>query len=419
MAAVTPHFGLENAGNLIGVQFDGFEILEELGRGGMGVVYKARQVSLDRIVALKMLLSEHFRNPVILTRFLGEARAVAALDHPDIVKIYQIGQCPYGHYFAMEFVDGRPLEAIIKKGRLPITTCVSLMIPLARAIDYAHSQGVIHRDLKPANIMLKNMKRPIVMDFGIAKFTSKPNAGSVTQHGVVVGTPSYMSPEQATDGGDPVGPYSDVYSLGAILYAMLTGHPPFEEKTALNTILKVISPEPPPSIHAERPEVPDELERICLKCLAKKPGERYTTAKLLADELKQFRNSLGQSTVAYPAITPAPASVEEPAPPPAELSSANVKVALVIKATGKLVRISNLATLIGRASECDVILRSGDVSKRHCQILIEENGVWIEDLESANGTLVNGKLIKRCRLKDRDQLDVAGHSFQVRIKSAS
>jgi len=411
----TGEFTLANAGSLIGAKFDGLEILEELGRGGMGVVYKARQINLDRFVALKMLLTDQFQNPTVLARFLAEAKAVAALDHPDIVKIYQIGQGPYGHYFAMEFIAGRSLDAVIKSASIPVPSVVGIMIQLAKAIDYAHSRGIIHRDLKPANIMLKQMKRAVVMDFGIAKIASREKSASVTQHGVVVGTPSYMAPEQASDGTDPVGPASDVYSLGAILYAMLTGRPPFEEKTALNTILKVVSPEPPPLPSSLRADVPAALEQICMKCLAKRPADRYESAQALADALRHFRADRpaeDRHTIPPPAPTPAP----PPAEPVVDVRrEPGMIVGLIIKSSGKSLRLSSLATVIGRASECDIILRSGRVSKRHCQVLIEDDGVWVEDLDSANGTCVNGKRVRRSLLHDRDALDVAGHQFEVRI----
>jgi len=361
----------------------------------------------------------------VLARFLAEARAVAALDHPDIVKIYQIGQGPYGHYFAMEFIEGRSLDTVIKRGTIAIPSAVGIMIQLAKAIDYAHSRGIIHRDLKPANIMLKQMRRAVVMDFGIAKIASREKSAAVTQHGVVVGTPSYMAPEQASDGTDPVGPASDVYSLGAILYAMLTSRPPFEEKTALNTILKVVSPEPPPSPASLRPDVPALLEQICMKCLAKKPVDRYESAHALAEALRQFR--AGRPAEDRQA-TPPPGrgtgpGVPEPVPAPTDpivdvRREPGTIVGLVIKSSGKSVRLASLATVIGRASESDIILRSGRVSKRHCQVLIEDDGVWVEDLDSANGTCVNGKRVRRALLHDRDMLDVAGHQFEVRISGS-
>ncbi len=240
---VGTHPAAEGQPSHVGMKFGDFELMEELGRGGMGVVYKARQLSLDRPVALKMLLADHFQNAVVMQRFLAEARAVAALDHPDIVKIYQIGECTLGHYFAMEFLEGQPLSQVIEKGPLPVATAASLVMALARTMDYAHGKGIIHRDLKPANVMVSPNRRPVIMDFGIAKVTTGKSSFT-TEQGVVIGTPSYMAPEQASDDAGPVAPYSDVYSLGAILYATLTGKAPFQEKTALSTILKVIS-EPP------------------------------------------------------------------------------------------------------------------------------------------------------------------------------
>jgi serine/threonine protein kinase len=380
----------------------------------MGVVYKAKQISLNRLVALKMLLSPLLQNPTVLARFMAEAKAVAALDHQDIVKIYQIGQGPYGPYFAMEFIEGQSLDSIIKNTRIPFASAIGILIHLAKAIDYAHSKGIIHRDLKPANVILKHMKRAVVMDFGLAKIASPERSAADTPYGVAVGTPSYMAPEQASGGADPVGPSTDVYSLGAILYGMLTGRPPYEEKTALNTVLKVISPEMPPLIHTLRADVPPALEQICMKCLAKKPADRYPSAQALVDALRQFRSSQGAeggtATPAPPTVTPAPSG-----PIVAVRREPSMIVGLIIKSSGKSIRLGSLATVIGRASECDIILRSDHVSKRHCQIMVEDDGVWVEDLESANGTFVNTKQIRRARLNHRDTLDVAGHQFEVRI----
>jgi serine/threonine protein kinase len=394
------HPAAEGEQSHVGYKFGDFELLEELGRGGMGIVYKARQVSLDRPVAVKMLLADHFQNATVMQRFLAEARAVAALDHPDIVKIYQIGECPLGHYFAMEYLDGQPLSLIIEKGPLPVATCASLVMALAKTMDYAHGKGIIHRDLKPANIMVSPIRRPVIMDFGIAKVTTGKSSFA-TEQGVVIGTPSYMAPEQASDDAGPVAPHSDVYSLGAILYATLTGKAPFQEKTALSTILKVIS-EPPPSVRSLRPEAPAALEEICLKCLQKRPADRYATARDLADALRGFRTQTG-------AAAKSDATRIWVTPP---------SIILVVQATGKQIRLSDTVTLIGRSSECDLVLKSASVSKRHCQIVAEDNEIWVEDLESANGTLVNGQMIERCRLKTGDVLEIAGHAFKVRVPQA-
>jgi serine/threonine-protein kinase len=379
---------------LVGKTLGDFELLAEIGRGGMGVVFKAKQTSLERIVALKMLLSEHLREPVRLARFLTEARTIANLDHPNIIHIYQIGSCEHGHYFAMEYIEGQTLEAIVReKHPLPLVMATSLMMVVSEAIQHAHSKGIVHRDLKPANIMIDRHRRPVVMDFGIAKYLG--HSTSLTQQGTIVGTPAFMAPEQASEDLVPVGPHSDVYALGAILYMLLTGKPPYEGTTPLSTILKVIDPKPPAPVRELRPEAPAELERIVMSCLAKRPAERPTSAQALVEELRRFRAVL--STI----IT---------APPPKLL-----QVVLKVEATGKKIRLHKPITLAGRAPECSLVLRASDVSKHHCQISIDTDKVTVDDLGSANGTFVNGKQVKKARLRDGDELRIADHAFQVRI----
>jgi serine/threonine protein kinase len=385
--------------SLVGQSFDDFEVLEEIGRGGMGVVYKARQKSLDRLVALKMLLGDHFRNPTLLTRFLAEARAAASLAHPNIVAIYQVGECFAGRYFVMELVDGQSLESVIKDRTVPVSWAVSLMIPVTEAVHYAHTRGIIHRDLKPANIMIDKFRRPVVMDFGIAKFVGKPS--SLTQHGTVVGTPAYMPPEQAGEDVSQVGPHSDVYSLGAILYTLLTGKLPYDAGSPLHTILRVISPDSPPAVRELRPAVPPELERICMKSLSKVPADRQPSAQALADELRRFRAGAppqqgGSNT--FRALQPS--------------------VLLVSQATKKVFRIFGGTTVIGRSSECDVVLKAADISKRHCQITLDGDQLTVEDLNSANGTWVNERQIKRAPLQDGDALDIGGHLFQICVQKS-
>jgi serine/threonine-protein kinase len=377
---------------LIGRTFGDFELLEEVGRGGMGIVFKARQISLDRTVALKMLLGEHLLDPVRCARFLSEARTIAGLDHPSIVRVYQIEQCEFGHYFAMEFVEGQTLESIVKKKHpLPAAWITSVMAVVADAIQHAHSKGFIHRDLKPSNIMIDNRHRPVVMDFGIAKYLGQ--SSSLTQEGTIMGTPAFMAPEQAGEDLVPVGPHSDIYALGAILYMLLTGVPPYEGPTPLSTILKVLEPGPPRAPRELRPDAPAELERIVMKSMAKRPADRFRTAGALADELRRFR---------------ADKSTRQVPPQP-------LKVVLTVEATGKKIRLHKLITLVGRAPECAVLVRAADVSKHHCQIRIETGQVVVEDLGSANGTYVNGERIQTTLLQDGDELRIADHEFKVRI----
>jgi serine/threonine protein kinase len=383
--------------SLVGKSVGEFYLLQEIGRGGMGVVYKAHQKSLDRLVALKMLLSDHLHDPVRKARFLGEARAAAALSHPNIVQVYQIGECPAGHFFVMELIDGKTLEDLVLQGKLAIPWAVQCLLAVAEAVHFAHTKDIIHRDLKPANIMMDAGQRPVVMDFGIAKFMH--SSASLTREGVIMVTPAYMAPEQAGENLGVVGPASDVYSLGAILYTLLTGRPPFDGSTPLQTVLKVISAEMPVPVRKFQPRVPEALEQICTRCLAKKPEDRYPTAEALADALRGLSGAPPRKKEAPP----------EPAPP---------VVTLVTTKSSKELVLSRPRTVFGRASGCDVMLKSSDVSKQHCQILIKGGQVVIEDLGSVNGIEVNGKRVPQAELRDGDLLHIVRYAFQVRIKPA-
>jgi serine/threonine protein kinase len=386
-------------GSLVGQSFGDYKLLAEIGRGGMGIVYKAHQKSADRLVALKMLLADPNRKPLLLARFLSEIRLVGSLSHRNIVSVYNVGECRFGHYFAMEFIDGHCLETILQERTVPIPWAVSLLIVLAEAVHYAHTRGVIHRDLKPANIMIDRTPRPIVMDFGTAKFLGQ--SSNLTVEGAIIGTPAYMPPEQAGENTIQVGPCSDVYSLGAILYALLSGRPPFNESTALRTVLKVLSPEMPPPLRELREDIPARLEQICMKCLSKSPGDRFPSARDLALELRQFRTNSSQKRSSFSLRTLLPS------------------VTLVAQGVGKEIRLFHPVTVIGRAADCGIILRVPDVSKHHCQILLKSNQVMVEDLGSVNGTCVNGEPVKSAELRDGDHLDVAGHIFDVHVRTSS
>jgi WD40 repeat protein len=270
----------------------GYEILGELGRGGMGVVYKARQAGLNRLVALKMILAGSHAGPDDLARFRAEAEAVAALQHPNIVQIYEVGERDGLPYFSLELVEGGSLAGRLDGTPWPARVAAELVAALARAMDYAHRRGVIHRDLKPANILLQahglqpvGLPVPKITDFGLAKQID--SAAGRTRTGAVMGTPSYMAPEQAGGKSKEIGPACDTYALGSILYELLTGRPPFRAETPLDTILQVIGNEPlPPS--RLRPKLPRDLETICLECLQKAPARRYASAGALADDLQRF-----------------------------------------------------------------------------------------------------------------------------------
>jgi serine/threonine-protein kinase len=294
----------------------GYEILEELGRGGMGVVYKARQVNLNRIVALKMILAGAHAGPQEVARFRGEAEAVARLRHPNIVQIYEVGEVEGRPFFSLEFIEGGSLADQLDGTPQPPRRSAQLIHALALAVETAHREGIVHRDLKPANILLQKSEirnpksetksapvrssfgfrisdfeagvsdlEPKVTDFGLAKRLG--DASGPTQSGAILGTPSYMSPEQAGGKGKTVGAATDVYALGAILYELLTGRPPFKAATPLDTVLQVVTADPVPPSRLQ-PKLPRDLETICSKCLQKDARKRYGSAAALADDLQRF-----------------------------------------------------------------------------------------------------------------------------------
>jgi hypothetical protein len=301
----------------------GYEILRELGRGGMGVVYQARQRGLKRLVAVKMLLAGRYAAPAERARFQAEVEAIARLQHPNLVQVFEVGEHEGRAFFSMEYVDGGNLEDRLASRPQPPRQAAELIEVLARAIHAAHQRGVIHRDLKPGNILLQKKATtdntddtdgkdklssssvpsvlsvvdftPKVTDFGLAKRLDVAAGPTLTRH--VLGTPSYMAPEQAAGRSKQVGPATDVYALGAILYEMLTGRPPFVGDSVVEVVRQAAEEEPVPPRRLES-GVPADLETICLKCLHKEPAKRYPSAAALADDLRRFLD--GRPVLARP-----------------------------------------------------------------------------------------------------------------------
>ncbi|MEM6473874.1 MAG: serine/threonine-protein kinase, partial [Planctomycetota bacterium] len=273
----------------------GYELLGELARGGMGVVYRARQTEANRIVALKMILSGKLAGAAEVTRFKNEARAAANLDHPNIVPVFEIGEAGGQHYYSMGFVNGPSLKETIANDQLDERRSADLIRTVSLAVDYAHSRGIVHRDLKPANILLDEFGKPRITDFGLSKVLH--GKADLTGTGQVLGTPAYMSPEQASGRTSQIGIATDIYSLGAILYELLTKRVPFKSKSVIG-LLEKVRHESPPLPSSIMPRLSEDLATVCMKCLEKKPEHRYASARALADDLDRFL--VGDPIVARP-----------------------------------------------------------------------------------------------------------------------
>ncbi len=265
--------------------FGKFELLGELGRGGMGVVYRARQTDLDRVVALKMILSNHLAGEEEVQRFYAEARAAGRLRHPNIVGIHEVGEVHGQHYFAMDCVEGPSLADRLRTGPADPRETARILSSVARAVHYLHEHGIIHRDLKPSNILLDSEGNPCVTDFGLAKVFQGADAQTASY--MIVGTPGYMSPEQAAGRSEDLSPKSDIYSLGAILYLALTGQAPYGHSHPLYALIGALDGDPPLP-RSLNPDASRDLQAICLRCLEKDPADRYSTAAALADDLERY-----------------------------------------------------------------------------------------------------------------------------------
>lgn len=267
-------------------RFGDYELLEEIARGGMGVVYRARQLSLNREVALKMVLAGEFAGPEALQRFRREAETAARLQHRHIVAIHETGEVDGQPYLTMDFVDGRPLSALVRDGPLPSRQAARYLESVAAAVHFAHTKGVLHRDLKPSNILIDAFDEPRITDFGLAQPLDRASALTCSRQ--ALGTPGYMAPEQVGIGAGGIGVPADVYGLGALLYHLLTGRPPFQGDN-ISAVLLQMREDEPVSPRRLNPGVPTDLDTICLKCLQKEPGRRYGAARDLAEELGRFQ----------------------------------------------------------------------------------------------------------------------------------
>ncbi len=308
--------------DLSGRTLGGFQVVRKLGSGGMGQVYLARQLSLKRAVALKLLKADLTRNPTALKRFEAEAHAVAKLNHPNIVQVYEFGEHDGLRYMALEYVEGRNLrEYLARRGPPELAVAVSMMRQVATALARAHDQGLVHRDIKPENILVTRRVEVKVTDFGLSRFFAPGEALNLTQSGVTLGTPLYLSPEQAQ--GKAVDHRSDLYSFGVTAYHLLAGEPPFRGTTAVEVALKHVTDRPPPLADL-RPDLPPDLCGLVHKLMAKDPADRYQTAREVLRDLARVKEGLAVGLPARPPGVPLPPTPSGPQPPTSTTLSGTV-----------------------------------------------------------------------------------------------
>jgi serine/threonine-protein kinase len=352
--------------DLVGKQFGQYEITALIGAGGMGEVYRARDTRLTREVAIKVLPPELARDEEFVQRFMREANTAASLDHPNIINIYNVDAQDGMYYIVMRLAQGETLRDVLRRGRLAPRRLLAIMGQLADALGYAHQKGIIHRDIKPANIMVGENDRVTLMDFGIAKALSGLR---ITRTGTAIGTPEYMSPEQFK--GEDVGPRTDIYALGIVLYELLTGTVPFKGETSHVVSHKhVYDPPPPPRQHD--PQIPPAVEAVVLRCLEKQPVARYQTAGEMFAALRVAVES----------------AITGPRP---QVQATGGPLKLVLS-TGQEYPVGPGVVSIGRGSGNTIVINNTQVSRQHAEIRSETGGGSVLiDFDSTNGTFVDGQ----------------------------
>lgn len=379
--------------------FGQYELLREIARGGMGVVYEARQVSLNRIVALKMILSGQLASEEEVLRFRTEAEAAANLDHPGIVPIFEIGEHEGQHYFSMGFVRGRSLADRIAEGPLTPTAAAELLQKICDAMSYAHQRGVIHRDLKPANILLDADGQPKVTDFGLAKKTEADS--NLTGTGQILGTPTYMAPEQARGDAD-IGPSADIYAIGAILYCLLTGRPPHQAANPMETLIQVLEKEPISPCQLSS-GIPTDLETICLKCLSKEVNKRYESSEDLRAELRRFLD--GEPILARPVSRIERAwrwSKRHPAI--AALTSIVALLTIILAIGGPVVAVSQIRLRNEAEQNEKKAIKNEQRAKENAQRALASEKLAIENEKKANLLAASERKLKEQAEQRRNEL---------------
>ncbi len=367
-----------------------YQIAEEIGQGGMATVYRAYQTQLERWVAIKIMHTTEASGKEFLARFRREARAVAALRHPNILTIYDYGEEHGIAYIVMEYVPGGTLKAHLTGQPMEWPDVAMLVIPVGRALAYAHSEGIVHRDVKPANILLARPDWPVLADFGLVKLLGHQRG--ITQPGVSVGTPAYFSPEQAA--GEDVDHRSDIYSLAIVLYELLTGRLPFEADSPIETMLRRLheSPTPPRRLN---PRITPQLEAVIMQALARDPAARYPTMEALVNDLSRMPGATGRAVLSH---------VQ------AAMSSATARLGSLAPVAGPRLVVAGTGTTLTIPQKGEVLIGRGDpqitpqpdvdlgphgggqagVSRRHARLLYSTEGWLLEDLHSTNGTFLNG-----------------------------